>query len=42
MSLKDDLDALERHIQNGTGEEYLKGTAPALPLPTRLPSENNS
>jgi hypothetical protein len=31
MSLRDDLEAMERHQRNGTFAEYLNGTAKPLP-----------
>lgn len=34
MGLKDDMDALQRHIDNGTGREFMRGTADPLPMPT--------
>lgn len=30
MSLKEDMDVLERYIEAGLGKEYLNGTAPRL------------
>ena len=31
MSLRDDIEAMERHERNGTLSEYLHGTAKPLP-----------
>ncbi len=32
MSLRDDLNAMERHSHNGTLREWFEGTAPILPI----------
>lgn len=32
MSLLQDMDALQRHIDNGTAAEFMAGTAPILPM----------
>lgn len=34
MGLQDDMEALGRHIENGTAAEFMAGTAPILPLST--------
>lgn len=31
MGLKDDMEALQRHIDNGTAKEFMEGTAKPLP-----------
>lgn len=36
MGLREDMETLQRHIENGTGRAYLEGTAPRLkpePMP---------
>ena len=35
MSLRDDLDAMERHQRNGTLKEWFEGTAPILDIDGR-------
>lgn len=32
MGLRDDIEAMERHQQNGTLKEWFEGTAPILPI----------
>lgn len=32
MSLREDLEAMERHQRNGTLKEWFEGTAPILPV----------
>jgi len=34
MSLREDMETLGRHIENGTAREYMQGTAPRLPVET--------
>lgn len=34
MSLRDDLEAMERHQENGTLKEWFEGTAPRLDAET--------
>lgn len=31
MSLRDDMEVLGRHIENGTAQEFVQGTAAPLP-----------
>lgn len=33
MSLREDLEVMERHSRNGTLKEWFEGTAPRLPEP---------
>jgi|GEM_PF-4126961 len=36
MSLRDDIDAMERHADNGTLKEWFEGTAPILDIEGRV------
>lgn len=41
MSLREDIEAMERHKQNGTLREYLRGTADPLP-PEPWPADKSA
>ena len=36
MSLRDDIEAMERHSRHGTLREWFEGTAPILPAHDRI------
>lgn len=42
MGMRDDLEAMERHAENGTLAEYMAGTAKPLPANERLPVDRSA